>query len=182
MSEQEYDWEDDFDPESFDRIGPDAGKYHMAIVGIDEDGGSRGEMIVDLEVLAGTTPKQEGRVHREYMSKTVKAMKRFHSLAIAIGFTTVEELKAMKERNERPKYDFTKAVGKQVCYELSEEEYQGKTRVKGDFNFYHVTHPKTEKWPKNAAMLERAGIKAPQPETRYEPEQASVDNALDGVI
>ncbi|MBR9800281.1 hypothetical protein GYB59_00645 [bacterium] len=182
MAEQQYDWDDDFDPESFDRVGPDPGKYHMAIVGIDEDGGNRGEMIVDLEVLAGDTPKQEGRVHREYLSKTVKAMKRFHLLAIAIGFTTVEELKAMKERGERPSYDFSKAVGRQLCYELNEEGYNGQKRVKGGFNFFHLTHPKVEKWPKNAAMLQKAGVAVPPPEQHYQPPQGNTDNALDGVF
>ena len=185
MAEMEYDWDDDFDPESLDRIGPDAGKYHFAVVGVDEEGGKKGEMIIDLEVLAGTTPKQEGRVHREYLTKSIKAMKRFHSLAIALGMVTVEKLKEMKEANERPKYDFPAQIGKQLCAELFEEEYNGKPQIKCGFNFYHVTHPKVEKWPKNAGMLKKIGVTLPDPppeQQSYQPPQANTDNALDGII
>jgi hypothetical protein len=193
MAEQMYDWDDEFDPEAIDRIGPEEGCYHFAVVAVDEDGGRSGEMILDLEVLAGTTPGQEGRVHREYLTRTIKAMKRFHSLAIALGFVTVDQLKAMKESGERPAYDFTKAVGRQICAEIVSDTYQGKTKLKCGFNFYHPTHPRVEKWPKNAAMLKRAGIAVEQAkeadhsvpfkaEQRFEPAKPNTDNALDGVI
>lgn len=137
---------------------PNSGKYHVSVIRVEEEGGQRGEMLVDYEVLAGTTPKQEGMVHRDYFSKSAKALKRIHKFAIAVGMITADELDAMKERNEYPTYNFEEdAVGRQLCVELAEETYQGRTSVKCGFGMFRVDDPKVDQWPKHQALLSRCG-------------------------
>lgn len=152
-----------YNPDGFN--GPAKGRYHVMLVKCDEDGGEKGEMICDFEVLAGTTQNQDGLKHREYFQKTIKAMGRIHSLAIALGMITADELKAMQARGQSPNYDFEskadKSNGAQLCIGLEEEEYNGKVRVKANFNLFHLTNPKVADWPKNAGMLAKAGISIP---------------------
>ena len=153
-----------YDPEK-DFNGPAAGRYHVSVVEVDEDGGERGEMIVQYEVLAGSTEGQEGCIHRDYFSKTMKAMGRIHQLAMACKMVTPEQLKELKAKGQSPTYDFRRdAVGKQICVELTDEEYQGKTRVKCGFAIYAVDDKKVAAWPKNAGMLQSGGyhVEAPK--------------------
>lgn len=146
-----------------DRADPPApGRYHVAIVALDENGGKRNEMVVDFEVLSGTVEGQSGRVQREYFQKTIKAMGRIHQLALACGMVTVEQLKAWKEAGTPPTYDFEgTAIGRQLMIELTEEEYEGKKRVRCGFSMFRVDDPKCASWPKNAKFLADAGIKVP---------------------
>lgn len=188
----EVGFDENYDPANFDK--PAAGKYHVQIVRVEEEGGSRGEMIVDYEILAGTTADQEGKVHRDYYTKTVKAMSRIHQLAMACGMVTADELREMKKSGKSPVYDFEgAAINKQIFVELFDDEYEGKTRVKCGFGIYHPADPKVAKWPKNAKMLERAGYTvepqkkpapqpAPAPAATPAPATSPDELDLDGVV
>jgi hypothetical protein len=155
--------------------GPLPGQYHVQIVYVDEDGGNRGEMVIDYEVLAGTTAEQEGKRHRDYFSKTPKAMGRIHQLAVACGMVDMDVLRQMKESGKSPLYDFaSEAMNKQCCVELTSEEYQGKTRTKCGFGIYRLDDPKVVKWPKHAAMLAKSGVAVP--------DEDDVDDLLAGVV
>lgn len=153
--------ESGWNPDGF--AGPAKGRYHVQVVNADEDGGTKSEMIIDFEVLAGTTPGQEGLRHREYFQKTVKAMSRIHTLAIALGMVTSDQIKDAQAKGASLTYDFESQVGKQLCISLSEEEYNGKTRCKVNFEMYHVANPKVADWPKNAGMLKSGGYDVPAP-------------------
>lgn len=153
----------DYDPEKT-MLGPAAGKYHVCIVKVDEDGGKNGEMIVDYEVLAGSTPGQEGLVHRDYFSKKIKAMGRIHQLAMACHMITAQQINDLKEKGQSPSYDFVNdAVGKHIHVDLQDDEYNGKIRVKCGFGIFAVDDPKVASWPKNHGMLKSAGIAVEAP-------------------
>lgn len=146
---------DDVNPEKLsggDR--PEAGNYHVLIVGADHYGGRNNEMLVDYEVLAGTTPGQEGKVHRDYYSKSEKAVGRILQLAVALGMTTVEELQRLKDAGKEPDLDFEKdGVGRQCCVAVENDEYEGKTRTKVNFGIWHVDDSRAATIPKHAAQL-----------------------------
>lgn len=148
----------DFDPDkvggSFDAVAD--GLYHVQVDALQEEGGRGGEMIVDFGVLAGTTANQEGKSHREYFSRSAKAAGRALQLACAVGLTTIEELKKLKEAGKNPVIDFTLAVGRQLCIGIESEEYQGKTRGKVDFRIWSVDSPKAANIPKAKSALDKA--------------------------
>ena len=153
----EFDVED-FDPDKIDGFDVVAdGRYHVQVDSVQESGGKNDEMVVEFGVLAGTTAGQEGKSHREYFSKSSKAAKRMLLLACATGLTTVEELKAAKEKKKNPVIDFNLAVGRQLCIEIQAEEYQGKMRPKIGFGIYGVDSPKAAGIPIAQAAAAKAG-------------------------
>lgn len=184
---------DDYDPDYQMPDGPAPGKYHAVVIRLEEDGGKKGEMVVDYEILAGTTKDQEGKVHRDYFQKTAKAMGRIHQLAMACGMVTAEQLKDMKARGQSPVYEFERdAIGKHIHVDLYSDEYNGQTRTKCGFGIYHISDPKCSKgWPKNTGMLAKAGIAVAAPPANATPQNQTaapataaspVDGLLDGVV
>lgn len=148
----------------FDRVA--AGSYHAIIVGLDEDGGKKGEMTVDLEVLRGTTANQEGKVHREFFPKTSEktARKKMLALAIACGLTTKLELDQHKANGTTPNLDFAgKCIGKQVCMDLEANEYQGKTYIRMTWDqVFHPCDKRANHVPLLGSKLKSAGYVLPE--------------------
>lgn len=105
------------------------GGYHLEITGYDEDGGRKGEMLVDAEVLRGTTPNQEGKSIRFFFGKELKplAIRKILALAIASGVTTKQELDKHKAAGTSPSLDFSNIVGKQICANIETSESGGKS-------------------------------------------------------
>ncbi len=157
---------DDFDPESlggFDRVQP--GAYHAQIVAVDPDGGKGGAMLVDFEVLKGTTVGQEGKVHQEKFADDMKKsfQKKRASLALASGIVTMDMLKAAKADKKPVEPDWMAMVGKQVCLNLVENESNG--RLYTNLNWDEVWHPtdkKANSVPLHEGMLKRANITLPE--------------------
>ena len=171
--------EEQYDPEKT-MLGPEKGKYHVQVVKVDEDGGQKGEMVVEYEVLAGTTPGQEGLVHRDYFAKSIKAMGRIHQLAMACRMITAQQIKDLKEKGQSPTYDFVNdAMNAHLHVELFDDEYNGKTRTKCGFGIFAIDDPKVASWPKNHGMLKSAGIAVA--ETEKTTSQAG-SGLLDGVV
>lgn len=155
-------WEfdaNDFDPDTLGGFdNPKPGRYHFQIQKVDENGGSNGEMMVRLEVLAGTTANQEGKTHQEYFSKSPKAAKRALMFAVACGITTIDELKSQKAAGKNPVIHFADAVGRQFCGGLEEEEWLAKdgTKKKGvklDFRIWALDSPEAADIPMNKGAL-----------------------------
>ena len=172
-----------YDPEK-DFNGPDPGNYHVSVVDVDEDGGRNGEMIVKYEVCAGSVAGQEGLIHRDYFSKSMKAMGRIHQLAMAVGMVTADQLNELKKKGQSPTYDFvTDAVGKQLCITLFQEEYpegSKQYKTKCGFGIYAVDDPKVAAWTKNIGMLKAAGVVVP--DAAATPTPAASDDLLSGVV
>jgi len=149
---------ENYDPDKMDGFDfPEVGQYHAEVSHVDEDGGKNGEMVVDFEILAGTTANQEGKSQREYFSKTAAAEKRMLQFACATGLTTVEELKAKKEKGENPVIDFNMARGRQLCIGIEAETYEDKTRNKVGFRMWHVDSDKAKGIPLNKGKLAQQG-------------------------
>lgn len=185
----------DFDPDYQTPDAPMPGKYHTIIIRVEEDGGKKGEMIVDYEVLAGNVKDQEGKVFRDWFHKSAAAMGRIHQLAMACGMITAAQLKDMRDRGQSPTYDFEgQAIDKHVCLDLHAEEYQGQKKTKCGFGIYHISEPRVAKapWVLNHGMLAKAGIavqKTDKPAAPTPPSQkadaaagSAVDGLLDGVV
>ena len=147
----------------FDRVLP--GSYHQEVTFVDEDGGDKGEMIAAFECLRGTTANQEGKEIRIYFSKSMDrtARAKVHAFALATGLITKEELDKHKANGTSPSYDFTKAVGKQVCANYEENQYNGKisTRLIWD-QIFHPTDKRANHIPLHMGKIKEAGIKLPE--------------------
>jgi len=156
---------DDIDTETvggFDKVA--VGSYHFEITSVDEEGGTKGEMIVKTEVLRGTTSNQEGKEIAHYFSKemTALARRKILALAIATGLTTKQQLDQHKANGTSPSFDFNSIVGRQVCMNLEDNEWNGKhsTRLAWD-EIYHPTDKRANHIPLNVAKLKAAGIVLP---------------------
>ena len=151
----------DYDPDKMEGFdNPQPGKAHFEVTRVDENAVSKKgqpQMEVDLEVLAHTIPDQEGKNQREFFTWTADAEKRALQFAVAVGLTTVEELKAKKDAGENPVIDFNLAVGRQLLGELREEEYQGQKNIKLGFRMFHVDSPKHKDYPRNQGKLNQLG-------------------------
>jgi hypothetical protein len=163
----EFDTEDiPDDPTQGFNVKP--GSYHVEVHKVDEEGGTKGEMVVYYEVLAGTVPNQEGEIHRDYYSKTAKAQGRMITFAIACGLITLEEWQAAKKTKEPMTIEFENAVGLQLCVDLFEDEYQGKTKTKCGFGLYRLDDKKVadKGIPLNMEMVKKVearGVKLKMP-------------------
>lgn len=144
-----------------------AGSYHAKIVKAEPEGGPKGELTVDLEVLAGTTANQEGKIHREFFTKDTKDFNRRKMLAMALagGALTTAELQAAKAQGANPKPQWGRMIGKHVCFNAERNEYpEGSGKFKTRFvwsEVYAVADPKAADIPKHVAMLKADGINLP---------------------
>ena len=142
-----------------------AGWVHGKIVAVDEDSGDKGDLAIDIEVLRHTSSNQVGKVHRELFRKTMSSKfcrQKFIALALAASLTTTDELKKMSAEGKVPSIDYTKALGKQICIKLTDNEYNGKTRSQMDFDrVFHPTHKKANDCPINTTELAAARISLP---------------------
>lgn len=154
---------DEFDPESVggsDKVA--AGSYHMQVVAVDPEGGKKGAMVVDFEVLAGTTPNQGGKVHQERFSTDLKKIfqKKRAAFALATGVITMEMAKQAKAEKRDLVPDWSAAEGKQVCMNIIESDDGKYTNMNWD-EIWHPANKKANHVPLNAAMLKREGIVLP---------------------
>lgn len=146
----------------FDRVQP--GHYHAKVTYIDEEGGKKGELIAEFEILRGTTANQEGKVHREYFGRDAGKMarKKLLALAIAGGLTTKAALDRHKADGTSPSLDYTQIVGRQVCLDLEQNEYNGKTSTRLAWDqVYHPADKRASHVPVLLKMLTDAGITLP---------------------
>lgn len=146
----------------FDRVQP--GHYHAKVTYIDEEGGKKGELIAEFEILRGTTANQEGKVHREYFGRDAGKMarKKLLALAIAGGLTTKAALDKHKADGTSPSLDYTQIVGRQVCLDLELNEYNGKTSTRLAWDqVYHPSDKRASHVPVLLRMLTDAGIALP---------------------
>lgn len=95
---------------------PLPGRYHAMIKHADDSFEKFDKVIVEFEVLAGTTPGQEGRTHTEFYSCTEKALPRLQRLALCIGL--------LQPGEEEKEVEFSEAEGKQLVIEVEENEYE----------------------------------------------------------
>lgn len=101
---------------------PLPGRYHVMVTDCTEGDSS---VEAKFQILAGTTPGQEGKQLTEWFHISDKAIKRLVRFAMCAGLIAPGEEKDV---------DFVGAVGAQLVIEVEEQEYQGKkkTRISAD--------------------------------------------------
>ena len=139
----------------FDTVA--AGVYLFEVLNAEEEDPKTGKMYVDCEVCSGEPAGEEGKVHREYFALTPGALGRVAQFAVALGFTTEQEIKRQQTAGETPDWPFaTKGIGRLFCGRLVMEEYpakSGKWSPKLNFNIWAVDSPKAKGIPLNQAKL-----------------------------
>lgn len=109
---------------------PLPGRYHVMVQHADDSMEKMDKVIVEFQVLAGTTPGQEGKTATEMFALTDKAIQRLQRLAMCTGL--------LKPGDEDHEIDFAAAEGRQLVIELAERSYekdgQKKTIVALTFN------------------------------------------------
>lgn len=174
------------------------GRYHVAVVDVDEDGlriggkNNKGEMVVEFEVLAGSAPGMEGLRHRTYCTKSAAAAWKLHRLALAAGMITEDEIEAHKKASTFPRYEFERDLkGKQLFVEIVNSEYNGKVTPKIEFGIYHLASKQCidkNRWPRNEIMIGKSGVKmletkpANKPQDKPAPKPGNDDDLLGGVV
>jgi len=98
---------------------PLPGRYHVLIKdAAHKEVNGKPKVIMDFEVLAGTTPGQEGRTLTEFFAVTPKTVDMLRRLALVTG-----QLKP----GEPPKaIDFSRDIGKQLVVEVVPNKYENR--------------------------------------------------------
>lgn len=153
---------DDVGGKPFDRVAP--GDYHMLVESIDEEGGKKGEMVVVLQILRGTTPGMESKSYTLELSKSFEKwpLRKLTAFAIATRLTSKELLEKAKAAKEAPVIDWPAAVGRTICMSLEDNEYNGKhyTRLAWD-NIWSPIDKRAAHVPLHADALKRDGLALP---------------------
>lgn len=184
---------DDFDPSDSVYL-QSIGRYHFAVVDVDEDGlrlgdgNDKGSMIVVVECLAGSVPNQEGLQHKIYFTKSKDAAWRILRFSLAVGLITAEEIEKCKASGKFPMIEFARdAKGRQFFGELEENDYNNKITAKIKGGFFHLASKQcTDKvrWPRNEAMVAKSGVKMPEskPVTKPNEKPAAKPTADDDLL
>lgn len=145
------------DPNHLDEYArPAEGRYHFVCQHVDEAGGKDNDkLVIDLQVLAGTTEGMKGRVHSEqYLLGYDEWMRRVrYAAAVALGLTTIDDLALAKQGKKSISIDWQKAVGRHVCGDI-------RKNAKGYLHLYNmcpVGSPDAKGIP-----IDEAAIKATQ--------------------
>ena len=136
------------------------GKAHVVVESFSEYA-SRGDHVVEFEVVAHDRPDQIGVIHKEYFSSSSKAIWRLRTLCVATGVHTAEEFARAKEEGRGFDMNTDATVGRQLYIELQEKEHNGNWQVKIDGRMFAVNDPKCRDWPTQPGILKRAGIPTP---------------------
>lgn len=146
-------------------------KAHVIVTDADEDGmrlggrNNKGEMVVEVEVLAATNPYQEGLISRIYFTKSAAAAFRIHRAAVALGLISSEALKQLQEKGEHPVYDFEPgAIDKQMFVEFVPSTFNEKTTIKVENRMFHLASKQCmdeTQWPRNATFIAKSGVTMP---------------------
>lgn len=130
---------------------PLPGRYHAIVKHVDESMEKFDKVIVEFEVLAGTTPGQDGRVVSEFFAVTEKAVPRLQRLAIVLGLLRPGEA----ERD----VSFVDGENRQLVIEVEENKYTNKdgkevnsVRV-GYLGFWSLNNKAVDDVPKDAVAL-----------------------------
>jgi len=134
-----------------------AGKYHFLVQAYNAAVPGC-NMSLTVEVMAGSAEGEVGRTHREFFALTDNAytVKRQLLMAIAIGLVTVDELKTAKANGESVDVPWGDAEGRHFCGALSENEYNGETKMQLGFDIWPIGHVKAKGIPLNEEAIKHS--------------------------
>jgi hypothetical protein len=152
-------------------------KAHVMIDSAEAKGGDRGTSVeVKFSILACTDPLQVGKTITEFLQCEGNAVDKLYNVAEAIGQITHEQRIAAAQGGMGMDIDETQWKGRQLCVEIKMEPNMRKNLATGQyevdpekpgpfprvgFRSFAVTSPRAADVPKDAAMLQAAGIKLP---------------------
>lgn len=115
---------DDFDPDEVggkDTVQP--GEYHMLVESVDEEG-EGGAMVIELQVLRGTTAGQETKLFTLRLKKDYGKwhQRKLAAFAIAARLRTAKQIKENKEQRRSDPIDWSQAVGRSICMKLEKSD------------------------------------------------------------
>ena len=136
---------------------PLPGRYHVFIKdATQKEINGSDKIIIEFEVLAGTTPGQEGRDITEFFATTEKAIPRLQRLAIIVGL--------LKPGEPAKPIDFADGIDKQLVIEIEQNKYTNKdgkeiegVRV-GYLGFWSLGNPAVNDVPRDNESI-RGGPK-----------------------
>jgi hypothetical protein len=120
---------------------PKPGRYHVVARGVDDTfKKAPTSLIVELEILAGTTPDQGGKTFREFIPVDGVGAKRSLKFALACKLITECDLGKVVD------ISFERAIGCQLVVDLEDDEYEKNGETKKSVSvtflgFYKVDSP-----------------------------------------
>jgi hypothetical protein len=179
MSNDDFVSDFDFGDDDIDRDGKGGGvavgAYTFQVANVVTHTENSGDMMLELEVLAGTPASEVGKTHHEYikypkpdLGDDANGVRRsiIRQTLYAFGLTTPEELKA----NPRVKINWALAIGRVCKGKLADDSYQdasGSTKSKtvlfkkGHWCLWAASDPKAAGIPEPANMGGGQSNKAP---------------------
>ena len=151
----------DFSGDDIDRDGKGGmvaeGAYCFQVTEVNPHSENTGDMVLEAEVISGTTPTEVGKKHYEYvkypdgsLGDAANGVRRsiIRQVFYALKLTTPEELKA----NPKFRVDLSLAVGRLFCGKIKHEHYtsnSGEQKAKatlfqkGAWDMWAVDSPKS---------------------------------------
>ena len=140
----------------------EAGTYHFAVNEVYEGTSAKGTVIqgftVDLQVMAGTTEGQEGKLlslaffnpnlsHKEEAQRIARQAQ--------AAFLIATNLLDPSKLGSKVSIDLSKAVGTQIIATVDVNDYNGQQNLRLKFaDVFHIDDPRTKRMPKDASATE----------------------------
>jgi hypothetical protein len=133
-------------------------------------------VVTKFSILAATDPAQVGKTITQFLEVEGKAVDKIYNISEAIGQITHEQRAAAAQQGVGLEIDETQWKGRQLCGQIKMEMKQRKNLATGQyeddpehpnpypqlgFRYFAVTSPRAADIPKDAAMLQAAGIVLP---------------------
>ncbi len=155
----------------------EAGTYHFAVNEVYEGTSSKGTPIqgftVDLQVIAGTTDGQEGKLlqlaffnpnlaHKEEAQRIAKQAQA--AFLIATGCLDPAKL------GTKVSIELAQAVGSQIIATVDVNDYNDQQNIRLRYaDVFHVDDPRTKRMPKDASALEIIPAESRKGESYFAP-------------
>lgn len=133
---------------------PAPGKAHLLVTECKET--DDGQIAIEFDVIAHEVPEQTEKKVFEWLypaSSKAGARKRVASFFLATGVQSREAFIKAAKKDAGAEVNERDAIGRTVCVDLEENEYQGKVRTRVGFNFYDPMDPESDGYPKNEKYL-----------------------------
>ncbi len=136
---------EDFDPTSVDRGGmPAPGKCQLLVTEVDE---RDGYVSVVHQILAHEVEGQAGKTNYNNISVSGKAARRAYLFGYATGIITKEEVASATAQGTSMDIPYKAAEGCVYYATLEESEYNGKKKVRVEWDFKHLDDPTAYDYP-----------------------------------
>lgn len=156
----------DFDPLSPGGGMPAPGKCQLLVTDVEEHDSY---VSVTHQIVAHEDPAQVGKTNYNNLSVSGKAAKRAFLFAFATGILTKEEVAEAKVNGTSLDIDFKAAEGCVYYGTLEESEYNGKKKVRVEWDFRAMDDPGVDEYPFDPEFTPDRVEKKPEPKAPAKP-------------